>query len=243
NDHKCPHCWDQFESSPTLKNHLRDIHGLKPNECAMCGQKFDRLPELTTHKRNHCNIIPAEHRKSTLIAIPLFASSSLMEPKDEPIDVSHSGLNNNEISALAFVDDEMTFEEKFMKEVEKEESGRRRRVIPHVFGDDLSDHICSICNREFDSRPGLFKHIQVKHMKSRRRKTIKAHNVKQAGNKGVKCPHCPSVLSSIYLIIPHLHNVHNIHPFDYRLVERSSTRRDNKLNTGRRPATCRQQQG
>ncbi|GMT03751.1 hypothetical protein PENTCL1PPCAC_25925, partial [Pristionchus entomophagus] len=89
--------------------------------------------------------------------------------------------------------------------------GKRRINAPQLFADEVSGHICRYCRREFDSNTGLMKHIQYAHSKG-----SKPPKAKKMGNwvHPYKCPHCPSVLASVYMIVRHLRNVHKIHPFD-----------------------------
>ncbi|GMS90283.1 hypothetical protein PENTCL1PPCAC_12458, partial [Pristionchus entomophagus] len=51
--HKCTigECTERFANVSQLKQHLREMHKLKPFQCSICGEMFDWFKELEEHKK------------------------------------------------------------------------------------------------------------------------------------------------------------------------------------------------
>ncbi|GMS90307.1 hypothetical protein PENTCL1PPCAC_12482, partial [Pristionchus entomophagus] len=68
--HKCTigECSKGFAKSVLLKQHLRDVHNLKPYHCSICGEMFYKLKELDHHQKKH-DKMANRHESSPVISI------------------------------------------------------------------------------------------------------------------------------------------------------------------------------
>ncbi|KAL7299777.1 hypothetical protein TKK_0007523 [Trichogramma kaykai] len=179
--HECPTCKKRYSTKKSLLRHQL-LHDEPNFECDICNVKFFRKDKLKAHYDKCSEKNPDQVRKCNLCGDTFESNEALKKHR-----VKH------------VVEGILTEED--LRDIENRTEDKKIEKMPRKRRTDIIGLKCHLCNKEYTSRKGLLRHLQVHEgkkylcdmcpQKFSRREDLKLHVAKHNMIKPYKCPRCP----------------------------------------------------
>ncbi|XP_008556329.1 zinc finger protein 160 isoform X1 [Microplitis demolitor] len=179
-NHECSTCKKRYSTKKSLLRHQL-LHEEPNFECDICNVKFYRKDKLKAHYDKCSEKNPNQVRKCNICGDTFENNDILREHRSKHVD-------------------EGILTEEDLKDLEPGSEDRKGEKIARKRRTDIVGLECTECNKQYTSRKGLLRHIQVHEGKKYlcdicpkkfyRREHLKIHVAKHNMIKPHKCPRC-----------------------------------------------------